>query len=195
MTGEIIYHESIGHKSSSTKKRLCISTITSVGYLVNKVLNYKLVSIPELKESQWSDHHPIVLSTGCFDILTPGHIRLLTDAKLLCCGRGIHIVALNSDRAVRELKGDNRPIYRFWERAVMLSALECVDFVVEMDDTDPRGAIQIIKPDYYVKGGDYTIEDLPEAALVKELGGEVRIVNYLPGYSTTRTIDRIISRS
>ena len=164
------------------------------------MLDYKVIGIQELKHlcsvphlRKWSS--PIVLSAGCFDILTPGHISLLKDASLLRVGNGIHVVALNSDRSIKELKGNNRPIQAFWERSVILSALECVDFIVEMDDTDPRGVIQIIKPDYYIKGGDYTIEEIPEAALVKELGGEIRIVNYILGYSTTKTIDRIIRKT
>ncbi|MBI2267120.1 MAG: D-glycero-beta-D-manno-heptose 1-phosphate adenylyltransferase [Armatimonadetes bacterium] len=130
----------------------------------------------------------IVFTNGCFDLLHAGHVFCLEEAR----GFGdVLIVGLNSDDSVRRLKGAGRPIFSRKEREKVLSALACVDFVVPFDEETPVNLIREIRPHVHVKGGDYSPEDLPETPLVRELGGEVRIVRYLPGWSTTEVIQRI----
>jgi D-beta-D-heptose 7-phosphate kinase / D-beta-D-heptose 1-phosphate adenosyltransferase len=130
----------------------------------------------------------IVFTNGCFDILHRGHITYLNRAKAL---GDILIVGLNSDRSVQNLKGPNRPINALEDRAQVLAALSCVDHIVPFDSSTPHDLIRRIKPDVFVKGGDYTRETLPEASLVDELGGRVEILPYLESYSTTRVIEKI----
>ena len=130
----------------------------------------------------------IVFTNGCFDILHRGHIAYLNRAKAL---GDILIVGLNSDRSVRKLKGPERPINSLEDRAQVLAALSCVDHIVAFDDDTPRELIRSVKPDIFVKGGDYTRETLPEASLVEELGGQVEILPYLSEYSTTSVIEKI----
>lgn len=130
----------------------------------------------------------IVFTNGCFDILHRGHITYLNRAKAL---GDILIVGLNSDESVRNLKGPSRPINALDDRAQVLAALSCVDHIVPFNSSTPHDLIRRIKPDIFVKGGDYTREALPEARLVDELGGRVEILPYLESYSTTRVIEKI----
>lgn len=130
----------------------------------------------------------IVFTNGCFDILHRGHITYLNQAKAF---GDILIVGLNSDDSVRRLKGSNRPINSLEDRAQILAALSCVDHIVAFDSDTPHDLIRVIRPDVFVKGGDYTRETLPEASLVEELGGAVEILPYLQDHSTTSIIDRI----
>ncbi len=123
-----------------------------------------------------------VFTNGCFDILHVGHVRYLTEARAL--GDRL-VVGLNSDASVRALKGPNRPINSQEARREMLLALRCVDEVVIFEETDPCALIERLRPDVHVKGGDYRPEDLPEAAIVQAYGGEVVILSYHPGHSTT----------
>ncbi|MFT3894216.1 MAG: D-glycero-beta-D-manno-heptose 1-phosphate adenylyltransferase [Anaerolineales bacterium] len=130
----------------------------------------------------------IVFTNGCFDILHRGHIAYLNRAKAL---GDILIVGMNSDQSVRRLKGAERPINSLEDRAQILAALSCVDHIIPFDDDTPHALISYIKPDIFVKGGDYTRETLPEAELVEELGGQVYILPYLENYSTTSVIEKI----
>jgi rfaE bifunctional protein nucleotidyltransferase chain/domain len=134
----------------------------------------------------------IVFTNGCFDILHLGHIRYLREAK----SRGdILIVGLNSDESVRKIKGENRPIMGEEERAEILASLEMVDFVVIFEETVPDELIRLIKPDIHIKGGDYkSPEELPEAELVRSLGGEVIIVEGVEGKSTSYIIKTILKK-
>ncbi|HEY3475846.1 MAG TPA: D-glycero-beta-D-manno-heptose 1-phosphate adenylyltransferase, partial [Anaerolineales bacterium] len=134
------------------------------------------------------DERSIVFTNGCFDILHRGHITYLNRAKAL---GDILIVGLNSDDSVRRLKGSSRPINPLEDRGQVLAALSCVDHIVPFDDDTSHGLIRIIRPDIYVKGGDYTRETLPEAKLVEELGGNVEILPYLDDHSTTSIIERM----
>jgi D-beta-D-heptose 7-phosphate kinase / D-beta-D-heptose 1-phosphate adenosyltransferase len=130
----------------------------------------------------------IVLTNGCFDILHRGHITYLNRAK----GLGdVLIVGVNSDESVRRLKGPERPINSLEDRLRVLSALSCIDHLVPFDEQTPHRLIQAIHPDVFVKGGDYTRETLPEAELVEQLGGAVRILPFLASRSTTNLIERI----
>ena len=130
----------------------------------------------------------IVFTNGCFDILHAGHVEYLRQARSL---GDVLVVALNSDASVRRLKGSDRPIVPEAERAGLLAALRSVDHVVLFDAESPRELIELVRPDVYVKGGDYNIEMLPEAPLVEGLGGEVVLVDYVGGRSTTQIVERI----
>ncbi|PSB06218.1 D-glycero-beta-D-manno-heptose 1-phosphate adenylyltransferase [filamentous cyanobacterium CCP1] len=130
----------------------------------------------------------IVFTNGCFDILHPGHVTYLSQAKVL---GDVLIIGVNSDESVRQLKGEGRPVNPLSDRLTMLSALSCVDHVIPFSDRTPHNLIRIICPHTYVKGGDYTRDTLPEASLVEELGGTVRIVPYVDNRSTTRLIHQI----
>ncbi len=130
----------------------------------------------------------VVFTNGCFDLLHPGHISYLRAARSL--GDAL-VVGLNSDSSVRKLKGPSRPVILEADRAIMLEALESVDAVVIFNEDTPVRLIRELKPAVYVKGGDYRIEDLPEAEVAAEIGAEVKILPFEPGYSTTAFIERI----
>jgi rfaE bifunctional protein nucleotidyltransferase chain/domain len=125
----------------------------------------------------------VVATGGCFDVLHAGHVSLLQAARSLgdCL-----IVCLNSDESVRRLKGEGRPLNPVADRAAVLSALHCVDAVLVFGEDTPREALQRLRPDLWVKGGDYEGQVLPEAALLGAWGGQAVTVPYLAGRSTTR---------
>lgn len=133
----------------------------------------------------------IVFTNGCFDILHVGHVRVLQEAKSL---GDVLIVGLNSDTSVRKLKGGGRPIVPEEERAEMLVALECVDYVVIFDEHEPSRIMSVLKPDIQVKGGDYTLEQLEkltECKLVKSYHGRIHIASHHKDKSTTNIIKKI----
>ena len=130
----------------------------------------------------------IVFTNGCFDILHRGHVTFLTRAKAL---GDVLIVGLNSNASIARLKGPERPINALEDRAQVLAALSCVDHMIAFDDDTPVHLLREIKPDLFVKGGDYTRERVPEAPLVEVLGGEVCILPYLESFSTTKVISKI----
>ncbi len=133
-----------------------------------------------------------MFTNGCFDLLHVGHLRLLQKARAM---GDLLIVGVNTDESVRALKGAERPIVPEAERAELLAGLECVDYVVLFPEITAEELIRIIQPDYYVKGGDYTERNLPEAELVVEQGGFVVILPYEEGYSTTKLLHQIRSRT
>ncbi|MFW5472806.1 PfkB family carbohydrate kinase [Knoellia sp. CPCC 206450] len=130
----------------------------------------------------------VVASGGCFDVLHAGHVETLTAAAAL--GDEL-VVLLNSDRSVRRLKGTGRPVNTVEDRAAVLSALACVDRVVVFDEDTPIDALRHLRPDVWVKGGDYAVDDLPETPVVRSWGGRVQTLPQLPGRSTTATITRL----
>lgn len=130
----------------------------------------------------------IVFTNGCFDILHRGHISCLNKAKAM---GDVLIVGVNSDKSVRRLKGVDRPINRLEDRVRVLAALSCVDHIIVFGEDTPAEVLRVVRPDVFVKGGDYTLESLPEAPLVRELGGRVQILPYVESLSTTGIIDRI----
>jgi D-beta-D-heptose 7-phosphate kinase / D-beta-D-heptose 1-phosphate adenosyltransferase len=134
----------------------------------------------------------IVFTNGCFDVLHRGHVGYLAEAGQL---GDVLIVAVNSDASMRQLKGPERPVNRVEDRIDVLAALSCVDYVVVFEENSPAALIEAIRPDLYVKGGDYHPDTVPEAPLVRRLGGEVRTLTYLPDRSTSAIIERIRSRS
>jgi len=130
----------------------------------------------------------IVFTNGCFDVLHLGHVRYLREAR----GLGdMLVVAVNSDDSVRRLKGEGRPIVGELERASLLAALDVVDAVTVFCEDSPQRLIERLRPDLYVKGGDYTPSMLAEAEVVERLGGEVVTVGYLADHSTTELIRRM----
>jgi rfaE bifunctional protein nucleotidyltransferase chain/domain len=131
----------------------------------------------------------VVATGGCFDLLHAGHVRMLQAARAL--GDTL-IVCLNSDRSVAMLKGPGRPIVAQSERAAVLEALESVDAVLVFEEPTPENAIERIHPDVWVKGGDYSRDELPEAGVVTALGGQVVVLPYLAGHSTTRLIEEAV---
>jgi D-beta-D-heptose 7-phosphate kinase / D-beta-D-heptose 1-phosphate adenosyltransferase len=130
----------------------------------------------------------IVFTNGCFDVLHSGHVAYLRAARAL---GDVLVVGLNSDSSVRRLKGPDRPVNPVEDRAAVLAELTCVDHIVVFDGDTPADLLRALRPDVYVKGGDYTEEMLPEAPLVRELGAELRIVDYVEDRSTTGLIERI----
>jgi len=143
--------------------------------------------VTRLKSCRASGYR-VVFTNGCFDILHAGHVSYLNRAKAL---GDILIIGINSDTSVSRLKGPSRPINSLTDRIQVLGALGCVDYLIAFDDNTPSNLIQLIRPQIYVKGGDYTKETLPEAALVEQLGGVVKILPFVENCSTTSIIERI----
>ncbi len=133
----------------------------------------------------------IVFTNGVFDLLHMGHVRYLQQARGLgdCL-----VVGVNTDAGVRRLKGPKRPLVPELERARMLAALAAVDYVTLFEEETPEELLRVLQPDLHVKGGDYRPEDLPEAAIVKAYGGDVRTLPFLPGHSATGLIEEIVKR-
>ncbi|TXH83161.1 MAG: D-glycero-beta-D-manno-heptose 1-phosphate adenylyltransferase, partial [Rhizobium sp.] len=126
-------------------------------------------------------------TNGCFDILHPGHVRVITQARAACDRL---ILGLNSDASVRRLKGSERPVQDERSRAEVLAALEAVDLVVVFEQDTPLELITQIRPSVLVKGGDYTREQVVGHEIVAANGGEVVLVDILPGHSTTSLVKR-----
>lgn len=133
----------------------------------------------------------VVFTNGCFDLLHPGHVRYLKQARSL--GEAL-VVALNSDRSVRELKGEGRPILNQQERAEVLAALACVDYVIIFDEPTPRELIAALLPEVLVKGGDWGLAQIVGRAEVEAAGGRVLSLPFVAGCSTSEVIERIVQR-
>lgn len=130
----------------------------------------------------------LVFTNGVFDILHVGHVRYLAQARAL---GDLLLVAVNSDRSVRELKGPDRPLTNETDRAEILAALAAVDYVTIFDDISPRSLIAQLLPDILVKGGDYRLDQIHGREEVEAAGGRVASLPFVEGSSTTEIIDRI----
>lgn len=130
----------------------------------------------------------VVTTNGCFDILHVGHVRYLKKAKSF---GDILIIALNSDKSVKRIKGDDRPINNEDDRAEILNSLYFVDYVVLFDEDSPMELLGRIKPDVHTKGADYTVETLPEASIIMENGGRIEFISFVEGKSTTSIIEKM----
>jgi len=131
----------------------------------------------------------VVFTNGCFDLIHPGHTTYLEAAR----EKGDYlIVAINSDKSVREIKGEKRPILTQNERAVVVSALSCVDFVVIFDDLDPERLIASILPNVLVKGADWPMEQIIGRESVTKNGGHVFRIPIVPNSSTTNIVEKIL---
>jgi len=154
----------------------------------------KIKSLEELKrlvvQLKGEGKH-VVLTNGCFDILHVGHVRYLAEAKT--CGDHL-IVAINSDSSARAIKGEGRPLVPQDERAEVLAALQCVDSVVIFDELDPLRVVESLVPHVLVKGGDWSVENIIGADVVKNHGGEVISLHYVKGASTTSIIEQSCSK-
>ncbi|MDC7122751.1 PfkB family carbohydrate kinase [Cellulomonas fimi] len=142
---------------------------------------------PAMVRARLGARGPVVATGGCFDLLHAGHVATLDAARRL---GGSLVVLLNSDASVRRLKGPTRPLVPAGSRRRVLEALDCVDVVVDLDDDDPVRLLGELRPDVWVKGGDYDLADLPEAQVVQAHGGRVVLVPFVPGWSTTGLVAR-----
>ncbi len=130
----------------------------------------------------------VVATNGCFDVLHIGHLHLLKQAKAL---GDVLVVGINTDRSVSKLKGQERPVVNENERAEVIANLRMVDFVTIFDEDTAIELLKTIEPNIYVKGGDYNLQNLPEAPTVASFGGTVKFVDLMPRKSTTALIDKI----
>ena len=146
----------------------------------------RLEELPEILRGKKT-----VLANGCFDILHVGHVRYLEGARAL--GDAL-VVAINSDRSVRAIKGPDRPILGENERVMLVSALRCVDHVVVFDEPDVTRVLDVLRPAIHAKGTDYTEQTVPERAQVIAYGGEVRITGDPKDHSTRDVIKKIRER-
>jgi D-beta-D-heptose 7-phosphate kinase/D-beta-D-heptose 1-phosphate adenosyltransferase len=132
--------------------------------------------------------YTIVFTNGCFDLLHPGHVSLLHQARRL--GHKL-VVGLNTDASIKRLKGENRPILPGEDRGAVLSGLADVDLIVFFDEDTPLNLIRALKPDILVKGADYTLETVVGREIVESYGGKVQLVDILEGHSTTRIAEKL----
>ena len=130
----------------------------------------------------------VVTTNGCFDILHVGHVRYLQKTKSFA---DVLIVLLNSDKSVKSIKGPTRPVNDENDRAEILCALSCVDYVVLFDEDSPRNLLDEMKPDVYTKGADYTMETLPEADIMRKNNTRVEFISFVEGKSTTGIIEKM----
>jgi D-beta-D-heptose 7-phosphate kinase / D-beta-D-heptose 1-phosphate adenosyltransferase len=129
-----------------------------------------------------------VFTNGCFDVLHRGHVECLEQAAAL---GDVLVVGVNSDDSARKLKGAGRPVSPAEDRAAVVAAIGCVEYVTIFGDDTPMRLLEAVRPDVYVKGGDNDAATLPERRVVERYGGRVVTVGYLPGHSTTAIMDRI----
>jgi rfaE bifunctional protein nucleotidyltransferase chain/domain len=153
----------------------------------------KLKSIDELKTITGrakAKGQVVVFTNGCFDLLHRGHVYLLREAKAL---GDLLIVAINSDTSVKAIKGPDRPILPETDRVELIAAMEMVDYVVLFEEPDPYNIIVALRPKVLVKGGDWSSEEIIGADIVRGDGGEIAVLPYLKGFSTTEIIEKVRS--
>lgn len=157
----------------------------------------KIGTLEEIVETVRSRHaagRRIVLTNGCFDLFHAGHVLYLQAARDL---GDVLVVAVNSDRAVRELKGPGRPLCPERSRCAVLAALECVDYVTVFDEASATAVIRAFAPDVWVKGGDLSLETIPadQRQALEEMGAEIVFLPLLGGHSTSALIERARERA
>jgi len=157
--------------------------------LKNKIEDRK--DLKKVVERLKKEGKRVVFTNGCFDLIHVGHTRYLEEAKKL---GDILIVAVNSDQSVMTIKGKKRPIIPEEERAEVLSALQCVDFVVIFHEPDPLNIISLLKPDVLVKGGDWSEDAIIGREVVESIGGKVVRIPEIKGASSSSIIDKIVNR-
>ncbi len=155
----------------------------------NKIVD--LDTLLKIRERAKKEKKKVIFTNGCFDILHRGHIEYLEEAKKL---GDILIVGLNSDESVKKIKGERRPIVPEEDRAFVLSALGCVDYVCIFDQETPEQLIKNLVPDVLIKGGDWEKENIVGKEIVEESGGEVFTIQEIEGKSTKKIIQTIIER-
>ena len=155
------------------------------------VIQSKIIDIEQLdsKLAYWNfKNQKIVFTNGCFDILHRGHIEYLAQAANF---GDILMIGLNTDDSVRKLKGDSRPVQDQYARALLLASLHFVHAVVNFNEDTPYELIKKVQPDILIKGSDYHVEDIVGSDIVMQKGGEVKTIDFIPGYSTTSIIDKL----
>ena len=150
---------------------------------------HKLSDLVKIRKKLKSQEKKVVFTNGCFDFLHSGHIYLFKEAKK----RGdVFIVAVNDDASVRKIKGASRPIFPLEERLEILEAIEEIDYLISFSEETPQKIIALLLPDVLIKGGDWRPEEVVGKREVEEAGGEVVIIPYLEGHSSSEIINRII---
>ena len=153
---------------------------------MGKVLSWE--ELAEALEERRRSGERIVSTNGVFDVLHVGHIRYLQAARAL---GELLVIGVNSDACTRRLKGETRPFVPQDERAEMLAALACVDYVSLFDEPTPETFLEVVRPHLHVKGGDYDVDKMPETPVVRRYGGEVVAIPFVVGRSTTNLVERI----
>ncbi|MCG6148850.1 D-glycero-beta-D-manno-heptose 1-phosphate adenylyltransferase [Leptospira levettii] len=153
----------------------------------------KIISKEEIEPKRKTlEGKKIVFTNGCFDILHPGHVSYLAQARDL----GDYLwIGVNSDESVRRLKGESRPINSCEDRMMVLAALSSVDFVSSFSEDTPLEILKKVRPSIHSKGGDYQIETLPEYKILKEMGADIQILPFVSGKSTTKILEKAKSPS
>jgi D-beta-D-heptose 7-phosphate kinase / D-beta-D-heptose 1-phosphate adenosyltransferase len=154
----------------------------------NQKYSFNLEDLKRKAQEIKNEGKQIVFTNGCFDILHRGHVNFLNKAKDF---GDVLIVGINSDKSISRIKGKDRPINSLEDRIAVLAALHQITYLISFDEDTPEEIIRALKPDVFVKGGNYTVDSIPEASLVKQLGGEVRIIPFALKRSTTQLIKRI----
>lgn len=152
-----------------------------MSFSIQKAIETRFAELSEMRSGK-----RVVFTNGVFDILHAGHVTYLQQAAQL---GDLLVIGVNSDESVKRLnKGPNRPIHTLQDRLTVLEALRCVAVAIPFEEDTPEALVSRLKPDVHVKGGDYRVEDLPEAKIVLGYGGDVRILPLLEGRSSTRAI-------
>ena len=175
--------------STVTPTELINAMAYAANYRNTKIRDCDALAV--LMEAEKSCGKKIVFTNGCFDLLHAGHVKYLQKARLL---GDILVLGLNSDASVRRLKGEKRPLIGEDERAQILSALDCVDYVVIFEEDTPIKLISAIKPDILAKGGDYAPDAVVGKELVESYGGKLELVSFVDGKSTTNIIEKVLER-
>ena len=149
----------------------------------------KLSSLKKVLTRRRKAGEKIVFTNGCFDVLHVGHTRYLQKARAL---GDVLVIGLNTDRSVQKLKGMGRPVNPENNRAEVLGALECVDYVVLFSEDTPLRLIRTLRPDFLVKGGDWSKESIVGKGVVESYGGHVKTIPFVKGFSTTGVLKKMI---
>jgi rfaE bifunctional protein nucleotidyltransferase chain/domain len=158
---------------------------------IKQELDQKILTKEQLEVQihEWNlEGKKIVFTNGCFDIIHPGHIAYLSEAASL---GDVLVIGVNTDQSVKKLKGENRPVNDEFSRSQLLAAMFFVDAVVFFNEDTPIDLINAVRPEVLVKGGDYTIDSIVGAKETLERNGEVKVLSFLPGYSSTAVIEKI----
>ena len=175
----------LGTASVSPEELLTAISAPPTGAAENVLGETGLVTVLEDLRAQGQR---IVMTNGCFDLIHPGHVRFLQQARAL---GDVLVVAVNDDDSVRRLKGESRPVNTLYDRVAVLAALSAVDYVVSFSEDTPARLIEAFAPDVLVKGGDYAVEQIAGHESVLARGGEVRVLDFVDGHSTSRLIERL----
>lgn len=213
--GDMVLAVLAGAISNSIDWEAAVALANVAAGLEVEVFGVRAFSLPEVQAQVLRESHPegakvrsrddllveiaahrksgkrIVFTNGCFDVIHVGHVSYLREARHL---GDILIVGLNSDESVRALKGESRPINSQNDRGEVLSALSSVDYITVFNETTSSELIRELRPDIFVKGGDYSPQEVTEFGLVKELGIEMRVLSHRPGHSTTRLLEQLDTR-